>query len=48
MGVWRVTKEAANLREQSERVWLAVSRSFGDLCLKEPTILVSSVPEVRR
>lgn len=48
MGVWRVTKEASNLREQSERVWLAVSRSFGDLSLKEPTVLVSSVPEVRR
>lgn len=46
-GIWRVTRDAVNERERRERVWLAVSRSFGDIGLKEPSPLVSAEPEVR-
>jgi len=45
-GCWRVTREVLSEHERKQRVWLAVSRAFGDLQLKEPSELVSAEPEI--
>lgn len=44
MGIWRVGVSV--IADSATRTWLSVSRSFGDAQLKEPTPVVSSVPDV--
>ncbi|KAK3256622.1 hypothetical protein CYMTET_34239, partial [Cymbomonas tetramitiformis] len=46
-GIWRVTREAFTERDRRERVWLAVSRAFGNVRLKDPNPLVINTPEIR-
>jgi serine/threonine protein phosphatase PrpC len=44
MGIWRVGVSVT--ADSAKQTWLSVSRSFGDLQLKEPSAVVSSVPDV--
>lgn len=44
MGIWRVGT-APESAGGSARTWLSVSRSFGDVSLKEPSAVVCSVPD---